>query len=67
MSSIPENTPPPDSVDVVLGMIRSLAEARVLWEQGQEIADRLDRAAEQANEEAERERLGDLADALRGL
>ena len=45
----------------------SLDEARELWQQGQEIADRLDRAAEQANEEAERERLGDLADALRGL
>ena len=67
MGRIPDTTPDPDSVDVVLGMIRSLAEARVLWEQGQEIADRLDRAAEQANEEAERERLGDLADALRGL
>jgi hypothetical protein len=48
-------------------MIRSLDEARALWQQGQEIADRLDRTAEQANEEAERERLGDLADALRGL
>jgi len=39
----------------------------VLWAEGQEIADRLDRMTEQANEEAERERLGDLADALRGL
>ena len=67
MGRIPDTTPDPDFVDVVPGMIRSLAEARVLWEQGQEIADRLDRAAEQANEEAERERLGDLADALRGL
>ncbi len=67
MSRVPENTPPPDSVDVVPGMIRSLDEARALWQQGQEIADRLDRTAEQANEEAERERLGDLADALRGL
>ena len=48
-------------------MGRSRAEAEVLWAQGQEIADRLDRMAEQVNEEAERERLGDLADALRGL
>lgn len=48
-------------------MIRSLAEAKVLWAEGQEIADRLDRMAEQVDEEAERERLGDLADALRGL
>lgn len=66
MGRIPQNTPP-DSVDLAPCMIRSLDEARVLWEQGQEIADRLDRTAEQANEEAERERLGDLADALRGL
>jgi len=67
MSGIPSEPPPPDSLRVVLRMIRSLAEAEVLWAQGQEIADRLDRMAEQANEEAERERLGDLADALRGL
>ena len=67
MSGIPTEPPPPDSLRVVLRMIRSLAEAEVLWAQGQEIADRLDRMAEQANEEAERERLGDLADALRGL
>lgn len=61
------NTPPPDSVELVLRMIRSLAEAEALWAEGQQIADRLDRMAEQANEEAERERLGDLADALRGI
>lgn len=61
------NTPPPDSVELVLRMIRSLAEAEALWAEGQQIADRLDRLAEQANEEAERERLGDLADALRGI
>jgi len=64
MSRIPsEPPPPPDSLRVV----GSLAEAEVLWAEGQEIADRLDRMTEQANEEAERERLGDLADALRGL
>jgi hypothetical protein len=67
MSRIPKNTPPPDSVDEVLHVGRSRADAEVLWAQGQEIADRLDRMAEQVNEEAERERLGDLADALRGL
>jgi len=67
MSRSPSEPPPPDSVDEVLHVVRSLAEAEVLWAQGQEIADRLDRMAEQVNEEAERERLGDLADALRGL
>jgi len=67
MSGIPSEPPPPDYLRVVLRMIRSLAEAEVLWAEGQEIADRLDRMAEQANEESERERLGDLADALRGL
>lgn len=42
-------------------------EAEAMWERGQDLAARLEHAAEQATEEAERERLGDLADALRGI
>jgi hypothetical protein len=47
--------------------ITSRTEAERLWDHGQEIAARLERAAEEAAEEADRDRLGDLADALRGL
>lgn len=43
------------------------AEAERLWDAGQQLAARLERRAEDAADEDERERLGDLADALRGI
>lgn len=42
-------------------------EAERLWDHGQQVAARLERLAEQTRDEDERERLGDLADALRGI
>lgn len=42
-------------------------EAERLWDYGQQLAARLERRAEEAADEDERERLGDLADSLRGL
>ncbi len=47
--------------------ITTQAEAERLWAVGQQVAARLERRAEEAQEEDERERLGDLADALRGI
>jgi hypothetical protein len=41
--------------------------AERLWDHGQQLADRLDRLADEQHDEAERERLGDLADSLRGI
>lgn len=42
-------------------------DAEGLWALGQDVAARLERAAEDAVDDAQRERLGDLADSLRGL
>lgn len=56
--------PPPAFPDLV---VRDLDSANAAWAAGQEIADRLERKAEAEHDEDERERLGDLADALRGL
>lgn len=49
------------------GTITTRAEAERVWDHGQDVAAQLERAAEEQADEAERERLGDLADALRGL
>jgi len=50
-----------------IGSVTSYEEAEDLWRHGQDVAAQLERAAEEQADEAERERLGDLADALRGL
>ena len=61
----PMTPPPPAQDDPHAASVPDVALA--LWREGQDVADRLDRAAEQQHDEDERERLGDLADALRGL
>jgi hypothetical protein len=43
------------------------AEAEAMWEHGQALAAALERQAENAQDDADRERLGDLADGLRGI
>ena len=58
----PRNTPPPD-----LGAVVNRAEAEAMWEHGQALAAALERQAENAQDDADRERLGDLADGLRGI
>ncbi len=59
----PRNTPPPPD----LGAVVNRAEAEALWEYGQALAAALERQAEDAQDDADRERLGDLADGLRGI
>lgn len=60
-----QGTPPPPDVGDSSVWDRSSADDR--WREGQDVAAALDLRIEAAQHEAERERLGDLADALRGL
>lgn len=47
--------------------VTSREEAERVWADGQALADRLERRAQDEHDAAERERVGDLADALRGI
>lgn len=63
----PHGTPPPPDCSDGAMRVSGREDAEALWRDGQDLAAALERQAEAEQDAAEQERLGDLADGLRGI